>query len=232
MAEQQRLFEFRMGDRSPARHVVSASNRAAAELLTRWRDWPGGAMALTGPKGSGRTHLANAWAASAEARLIDAAALTVSLSNPVAAAEAFDAAGGRLAIDDADKARDDMALVRILDLARWKGGAVLLVGEDDPAHWRCATPDLTSRFAALPAARLEEPDDALLELVLKRLCRERFMEVSDKAVAYLITHMERTFAQAHALVAELDRSVVKGARPISTVQARKALEAVSGRAAP
>lgn len=232
MAEQQRLFEFRMGDRAPERHVVSGSNRAAAELLTSWRTWPGGAMALTGPKGSGRTHLAHAWAASAEARLIDAAALNLEISGPAAAAEAFEAAGGRLALDDADKARDDMALVRILDLARWRSGAVLLVGEADPAHWPCATPDLTSRFAALPAARLEEPDEALLELVLKRLCRERFMELSDKAVAYLVTHMERTFSQAHALVAELDRAVVKGARPISPVQARKALAAVLGRTVP
>ncbi|MBI1186251.1 MAG: chromosomal replication initiator DnaA [Alphaproteobacteria bacterium] len=232
MAEQARLFEFRMGERAPERHVVSASNRAAAELLTNWRHWPGGAMALTGPKGSGRTHLAHAWAASAAARLIGAATLDLEISGPAAAAEAFEAAEGRLAIDDADRARDDMALVRILDLARWRGGAVLLVGESDPAHWACATPDLTSRFSALPAARLEEPDEALLELVLRRLCRERFMELSDKAVTYLVTHMERTFAQAHALVAELDRTVVKGARPIATAQARKALQAVSGEGAP
>jgi len=228
MAEQQRLFEFRMGDHAPDRHVVSASNRSAAELLTSWRSWPGGAMALTGPKGSGKTHLAHAWAAAAEALIFDAAALTLS-AGAEAAAEAFKRAEGRLAIDDADKARDDMALVRVLDLARWKGGAVLLVGEDDPSHWRCATPDLTSRFAALPAARLEEPDEHLLELVLKRLCRERFMELSDKAVAYLITHMERTFAAAHALAAEFDRTVTKGARPISVVQARRVLEALAGR---
>jgi chromosomal replication initiation ATPase DnaA len=85
---------------------------------------------------------------------------------------------------------------------------------------------LVSRLAALPAARLEEPDEALLTLVLRRLCRERFMELSDKAAAYLATHMERTFACAHAVAAELDRSVVRAARPVALPQAREALARV------
>lgn len=220
MTEQPRLFEFRMGERSPGTHVVSPSNRHAAELLTRWADWPGGAMALTGPQGSGKSHLASAWAAAAEARFVEA---RVGAED---ASEAFQQAGGRVVVDDADGAREDMALVRLLDLARWQGGAVLLVGSRDPSSWPCATPDLVSRLRALPAARLEEPDDALLTLVLRRLCRERFIEISDKAATYLAKHMERTFAFAHALAAELDRSVVKVARPLSVQQVKPALEAV------
>ncbi len=207
-----------MGERAPETHVVSASNRAAAELLTAWRAWPGGAMALTGPSGSGRTHLAHAWAAESGAQFTPASA------NAEQAAEAFHGpACGRIVVDDADGARDDMALIRLLDLARWEGGAVLLIGRSDPARWPCATPDLTSRLAALPAARLEEPDETLLKVVLRRLCRERFIEMPDKTAFYLARHMERSFARAHALVEELDRTVTHGARPITVAQAKAAL---------
>jgi chromosomal replication initiation ATPase DnaA len=220
MTEQPRLFEFRMGEREPHTHVVSRSNKAAAELLTGWQAWPGGAMALTGPKGSGKTHLACAWAAVAEARPLPASA------PPEEAAEAFEASQGRLVVDDADAAADEMGLIRLLDLARWRHGAVLLVGERDPSQWRCATRDLVSRLSALPAARLEEPDEALLAVVLKRLCRERFIELSDKAASYLTKRMERSFAAADALARELDRIVVKGAKPVTAPQARQALLAI------
>jgi hypothetical protein len=47
--DQPRLFEFRMGDRSPDKLVVAEANRDAAKLLTDWRMWPGGASAV-GPR--------------------------------------------------------------------------------------------------------------------------------------------------------------------------------------
>src|SRR5688572_18834726 len=106
---QPRLFEFRMGERSPATLVVSEANRDAANLLTGWRAWPNGALALTGPKGSGKTHLALAWALEAGARQITPAA------SPDDAAAIFRESGGRLFIDDADGERDDPMFWRILE---------------------------------------------------------------------------------------------------------------------
>jgi chromosomal replication initiation ATPase DnaA len=216
---QQRLFEFRMGERSPDTLVVSGANAAAAELLKDWRAWPGGALALVGPRGSGKTHLALAWAIETGARELAADAA------PEAAAALFEAAEGRIWIDGADGARDGAMLWRLLDLARARGGAVLLAAAAAPADWPSSIKDLRSRLAALPAARLGEPDEALLELVLRRICRERFMELSEDAARYLAARLPRTFAAAHALADTLDRMVVKGARPVSIAQARRALEA-------
>jgi chromosomal replication initiation ATPase DnaA len=62
--------------------------------------------------------------------------------------------------------------------------------------------------------------------VLKRLCRERFIELSDKAASYLTKRMERSFAAADALARELDKIVVKGAKPVTAPQARQALAAI------
>ncbi|HVY85306.1 MAG TPA: hypothetical protein VG943_09245, partial [Caulobacterales bacterium] len=72
--DQPRLFEFRMGERSPDTLVVAEANRDAAQLLTDWRSWPGGALALVGPKGAGKTHLALAWALETGAREVVATA--------------------------------------------------------------------------------------------------------------------------------------------------------------
>jgi chromosomal replication initiation ATPase DnaA len=216
--QQPRLFEFRMGERSPDTLVVAEANRDAVRLLTEWRTWPNGALTLTGPKGAGKTHLALAWALEAGARQV----------SPTAAADdaaaIFREAAGRLFIDDLDGERDEAMLWRVLDLARSQSGAVLLVAGSGPADWRVAIPDLRSRLNALAVARLGEPDEALMEVVLRRICREQFIQLSDDAARYLARRLPRTFAAAHHMAAALDAELTRGARPVSRRTAEKALE--------
>lgn len=197
---QPRLFAFSMGERDAASHVISSSNKAAADLVQSWRRWPRGAAVLTGPAGSGRTHLARVWAEAAEAQAWDG------VEPPH---EAFRRLLGKVLIDDADRIQDEEALVRFFDLAGERGGAVLVVTLEG---WRPTLADLASRLAAAPRAQLLEPDPALLEVVLRRHCRDRFFELSDEAVAYLLDRMERSFAGARRIADLLDQRLSKGAR--------------------
>lgn len=222
MMTQPRLFEFRMGERAPGTLVVTEANGQAARLLQGWRAWPGGTMALVGPPGAGKTHLALAWALEAGARALSPHA------TPEAAAAAFLEAEGRLLLDDCESGAggsfDEGMLWRLIDLARARAGAVLLVGVGAPAAWGAQTPDLRSRLAALPLARLEEPDGALLEVVLRRFCREQFIHLSDDAAKYLVRRLPRTFAAARAVTAQIEADLAKPARPVSLQAAKRALE--------
>jgi chromosomal replication initiation ATPase DnaA len=215
---QQSLFEFRMGERSPETLVVAEANRDAARLLTNWRDWPGGALALVGPAGSGKTHLALAWALEAGARQLSPAA------SPDMGAALYGEAEGRVLIDDADGPRDEAMFWRVLDLARSRGGAVLVVGASAPAQWPASLPDLRSRLAALPVARLGEPDEDLLEVVLRRFCREQFIHLSDDAAKFLARRLPRTFAAARDVVGLIEADLAKPARPVTLPMAKRALE--------
>ena len=98
-------------------------------------------------------------------------------------------------------------------------GAVLLVGAHPPANGKRTLRTSAPGFDALPTASLGEPDEALLEVVLRRLCRERFMELSEDAARFLSRRMPRTFAAAHHMAAVLDSGLVsgqvRGDRPVS-----------------
>jgi chromosomal replication initiation ATPase DnaA len=61
-------------------------------------------------------------------------------------------------------------------------------------------------------------------VVLRRICREQSSHLSDDAARYLARRLPRTFAAARQLVAALDASLVKAAKPVTLPAARKALE--------
>lgn len=204
-------------DRAPETLIVSAANRPAWEALLNWRAWPGGAFALAGPEGAGKSHMAQAWAIVAGAAAADPMAQGARIRS------AFEAADGRLVFDGLERGCDDAALSLALDLARDRGGAVLLVGRGRPRDWPTATPDLATRFAATPCAMLDEPDLELLQKVLRRLARARFIELPEAVARYMAESMERSFAAAQAATDALDRNLVRGARPVTYDVARRAI---------
>lgn len=217
MPDQPRLFRGPPEDRTTTTLQISDSNRAVWDMLQRWPDWPGGVLALAGPEGAGKTHMARAWAEHVGAPLWDGAAPALVV---------FESAGRRLLIDDADRFPDEAHLALLLDAVRSGGGALLLTGRDPPGSWPVRLRDLRSRLLSVAVEALDEPDEALLTGVLARLCKARFIKLSDKAATYLAQHMERSFAAAHAVVEALDRAHTRGSRPISVPVAARALRSL------
>lgn len=216
MADQPRLFDI-AEDLTSATLEIGDANQAAWTMLGRWRVWPNGALALAGPSGSGKTHMARAWADIVGARVWDGRARAL---------DAFEAGGRKLVIDDADRFVDEPHLALLLDAARTGEGALLLTAEEPPQAWPVKLMDLRSRLAALAVERVDEPDDALLARVLSRLCKARFIKLSDKAATYLMAHMERSFAAACIVAEAIDRVHVRGSKPISVPVAARALRSL------
>src|SRR5215831_11945501 len=143
--------------------LAGPSNAAALALIERWPDWPARAVALVGPEGSGKSHLAAIWAKTAGARSIAAHAVA-SATVPTALAT------GALVIEDLrEGACEDAALFHLMNLAREQGDFVLFTARGAPSAWTIRLRDLASRLRALPSVTLEAPDDALLRAVMVKL---------------------------------------------------------------
>lgn len=196
--------------------LTGASNAAALKLVERWPDWPDRALALVGPEGSGKSHLAAIWADIAGARRISARALGET-NLPAALAT------GALVIEDAAGQLDERALFHLLNLMRQQDAFVLMTARTPPASWPIQLPDLASRLRAIPTVELSSPDDPLLRAVMVKLFADRQLAVDEALIAYLATRIERSFASARAAVDALDREALRQKRPVTRVLAAELL---------
>ncbi len=189
--------------------LAGPSNEAALALIERWPDWPHRVVALVGPEGSGKSHLAAIWAGVAGARFLSSRALGMT-HLPAALAT------GALVVEDLIEGQlDERALFHLLNLAREDEGFVLLTARTAPAGWKTGLADVASRLRALPVVTVSPPDDALLRAVLVKLFADRQLKVDENLVAYLSTRLERSFAAARDAVETLDREALRLKRPVN-----------------
>jgi chromosomal replication initiation ATPase DnaA len=185
--------------------LAGPGNEAALTLIESWPDWPANAVALVGPEGSGKTHLATIWAAAAGARVVSAHALDeTGLRSALAT--------GALVIEEA-AASDERALFHLINMARGENAYLLFTARTAPANWPVATPDVVSRLRAMPVVSLQAPDDAMLRAVIVKLAADRQLAFDESVVSYLSTHIERSFAAARAAVIVLDNEALRRGRP-------------------
>ena len=204
---------------------VSPANEAAVAVVSDDGSWPLGKLALVGPEGAGKTHLAHVWAAETGARIVAAADLAAT-DLPRLAAQ------GRAVVEDMDRAAGEpeaeRALFHLHNLLQSGGGRLLLTARARPARWPVALPDLRSRVAGMAVTELAPPDDALLSAVLVKLFADRQIAVAPPVVAYLAARIDRAFAAAHDIVERLDRAALSEGRPVTRALAARLLDNDAG----
>ena len=194
--------------------VVADANRDAVAWIDRWPDWPAHALAIHGPKGCGKTHLAHVWQAKSGA---------VALTEPPA--DGF-TPPPRVLLDEP---RDwpETAFLHLYNAVREAGGHLLIASETPPARWEVALPDLASRLASVPAVALSAPDDALLVWVMAKQFNDRGLEVNDDVLRYVASRIERSFAAAADMVDKIDRAALAEQRKVTLALARACVGARS-----
>jgi len=192
--------------------VVSGCNATALNLLDAWPAWPGGRLALVGPAGAGKTHLARAWAAKVGAVVLGVGVTDVSLLR-----------GRPVLLEDVDRCAADDALFQIINMAD-PGTTLLVTGRTEPTLWPARLADMRSRLNALFVAKIEAPDDVVLSAVMVKLFRERNIRPSEDVLAYLLNRIERSIPAAREVVHRIDDVADAERREITRVLARQILE--------
>ena len=203
---------------------VSPANAHAVALVEGWRNWPSRKLALIGPSGAGKTHLAHVWAAEAQAQIVPASALP-RLDIPMLAS-------GNIAVEDvpviAGQPQAEVALFHLHNLALAEGHSLLMTAHLAPSRWGLILPDLKSRVEGTTSVIVESPDDDLLAAVLMKLFSDRQISPTPDTLPYLVRRIDRSFDMARRVVTALDDAALQEGREINRKLAGEVLDGLMG----
>jgi hypothetical protein len=177
-----------------ARFIVSDANREAFDHFRQWSLWPVKATILTGPRRSGRSLLARSF---------------------------VERVGGRL-FDDAQQ-RDEVELFHAWNHAQDTGRPLVMVADDLPPAWSAALPDLKTRLAVTPVARIGLPDDALFAALIALHFADRGLHIPGDALRFMSERLHRDYWTAERAVEAVDRFAMAERARLSLPTVRRAL---------
>jgi chromosomal replication initiation ATPase DnaA len=176
------------------RFIVTDANREAFEHFHKWSMWPVKATILTGPRRSGRTLLARSF---------------------------VERVGGRF-FDEADH-HDEEALFHAWNQAQDTGRPVIMVADEVPPAWTPRLPDLKTRLAVTPIARIGHPDDALFAGLIQLFFADRGLHIPADALRFMSDRLHRDYWTAERAVEAVDRYAISERARLSLPTIRRAL---------
>ncbi|MBC8339871.1 MAG: DNA replication protein [Rhodospirillales bacterium] len=202
--------------------LVAPPNADAVRWLDAWPDWPGSALVLSGPAGSGKTHLAQVFQAMSRACVVSTADLRESQppsylgDAPAAIVEDADTLIGKNGLEE--------PLLHLFNVLRETDRHLLMTAKQPSARWGIALKDLSSRLNAASQAAIGAPDDALITAVLVKQFQDRQLRIDTDVISFMVPRMERSFEAARHMVHVLDELALKERRNITVPLVRKVLE--------
>lgn len=187
-----------------AAFVADASNM---EAMTWLEDgWPLPGLVLCGPEGCGKTYLLRIWARRNGAPVWSGGTLPALDAVPLS---------GALAVDEADRITDEIALFHLLNLARERSLRLLMAARLPPSRWTVALPDLSSRLRTLTVTEIGPPSDDLLRALLRRFAADRQTDIPESTQIWLVRRMAREAEAVRRIVDQLDDASFREKRPIT-----------------
>lgn len=203
---------------------VSPSNAIALATLDRADMWPNNKLVLTGPRGSGKTHMAHVWA-------VDCNAVIIGVDELADADIPMLASLKHVVVEDADciatlkdPTATEAALFHLHNLTLAEGGHLLVTASTPPNQWTLSLPDLASRMQGTSVAKIDPPDDALLSAMLLKQFDDRQLAISYPLIPYLVKRMERSTDNVRSIVEILDAAALREGKTISRSFAAQVLD--------
>ncbi len=209
--------------------MVAPCNKDAFNMVDSWPNWLTSGLIIYGPKGCGKSHLANLFADKVkiyadkpiQVSLIDAHRINLRNVNKIASENQS------IVVENLTPKANAEALFHLFNIYNTSGRYMLWTAEMAPSHMAFSLKDLQSRLNMLPSVEIKEPDDMMLQTLIVKLFNDRQILISPEVLNYIVNNAPRSFAYIQKLVEEIDNISLAYQCAVNYTVIKKAMEVIA-----
>ena len=187
---------------------VSKNNFNAFKLIESWPKWSSRFVNIFGPKGCGKTHLANVLMSKIQSVLTSAKKVDEKILSRYKTKEC-------LIIDDFENNIDEKLLYSVINMAFQDNKYLIISSPISLKKFKIKLKDLNSRFTSFIDIGIDLPTDDLLRAILTKNFSDKQIEVSKKNIDYILKNIDRSYEKINSFVNSIDNLSLIEAKPIN-----------------
>ena len=196
---------------------VSKNNFNAFKLIESWPKWSSRFVNIFGPKGCGKTHLANVLMSKIQSVLTSAKKVDEKILSRYKTKEC-------LIIDDFENNIDEKLLYSVINMAFQDNKYLIISSPISLKKFKIKLKDLNSRFTSFIDIGIDLPTDDLLRVILTKNFSDKQIQVSKKNIDYILKNIDRSYEKVNSLVNSIDNLSLIKAKPINLQLIKNALQ--------
>ena len=196
---------------------VSSNNFEVYKLLESWPNWPSKNINIFGPKGSGKTHLANILKKQINSSIFEACNLTNESLQKIKSKKC-------LIIDNYNNNIDEKLLYSTLNQANQENQYVVINSQSSIKNTDVNLADLKSRFDSFINLGIKLPTDELLRVILTKSFSDKQIKVNIKLLEYILKNIDRSYEKVFEFIKKIDSESLSTGKSININLIKKVLK--------
>ena len=199
---------------------VAKNNFTAFKLIESWPNWPGRFVNIFGPKGCGKTHLANVLMSKIQCVLMPANKVNEEILERYKTKEC-------LIIDDFENNIDESLLYSVINMAFQDNKYLIISSPISLKKFKIKLKDLNSRFTSFTDIGIDLPTDDLLRVILTKNFSDKQIQISSKNIDYILKNIDRSYEKVNSFANSIDNLSLVKAKPITLQLIKNVLEKIN-----
>ena len=178
-------------------YFVSKSNYFAFTLVNTWPKWERKILNICGEKYSGKTHLAEIFINKNKGKLIDLKKNSITEINKLKFYE-------NIILENFDNNYDENLIFSLINFVDQHNKFLLIISERPFNEFKFSLKDLESRSKNCLIAKIGQPDDELIRILLSKSFSDKQILVDNKLIDFTVKRISRSYGKIFEFIYKVE----------------------------
>ena len=196
---------------------VSKSNFFAFNLIDTWPKWEKNILNIWGEKYSGKTHLSEIFLNKNKGKILDSKKFTFTDSHNLRIYQ-------NIILEDFNNDIDEESIFSLINFVD-QNNKYLVINSLKPINeMNFNLKDLKSRAKNSLVAKIEDPDDQLIKVLLAKNFSDRQIKIDNKLIEFAVKRITRSYGKIFEFIYKIDEMSLKKKKSINLKTVKEVLE--------